>query len=82
VRGFFYFGVLTGVMSTDGDLLGIDDWGGLAVFGVHAVVALLLLAGGVSSFTGGQLPQGGLLSLIGLMILIVGRSAGRIVARR
>ncbi|MEZ3115434.1 hypothetical protein RYH80_05815 [Halobaculum sp. MBLA0147] len=63
-------------------LLGIDDTGGMAVFGLHVVVGMLLLVPGVLNLVGGNLPQGGLMTLIGLMVVVAGRSVGRIMARR
>lgn len=67
-------------MSTDGIIFGIDDFGGLAVFGLHAAIALGLIGVGVLA-AGESLVQGGLLATIGAMIMVVGRSAGRIVSR-
>lgn len=69
-------------MSTDGALLGIEGTGGKAVFAAHVVAAVLLGGLGVAALQSGQPIQAGLMTLIGLMILVMGRSAGRIVARR
>lgn len=69
-------------MSTDGALLGIEGTGGKAVFAMHAVAAVLLGGVGVAAIQSGQPIQAVLMTAIALMILIVGRSAGRIVARR
>lgn len=69
-------------MSTDGTLLGIEGRGGKAVFALHAVAGLVMIALGLAAIPSGVFAQTLLYVLIGVMILIVGRSAGRIVARR
>ena len=46
------------------------------------VVGMLLMVPGVLNLVGGNLPQGGLMTLIGLMVVVAGRSVGRIMARR
>lgn len=68
-------------MATDGFIFGIDDVGGLAVFGLHAAIGLVLIVLGLL-VAGQNLVQGALFAAIGAMIGIVGRSAGRIVSRR
>lgn len=68
-------------MATDGFIFGIDDVGGLAVFGFHAAIAFVLIVLGLL-VAGQNLVQGGLFAAIGAMIGVVGRSAGRIVSRR
>ena len=69
-------------MSTDGALLGIEGRGGKAVFALHAVAGVVMIALGLAAILNGVFLKALLYVLIGVMILIVGRSAGRIVARR
>jgi hypothetical protein len=69
-------------MSTDGALLGIEGPGGKAVFAIHVVAAVLLGLLGFAAIQAGRPLQALLMTAIAVMLLIMGRSAGRIVARR
>jgi hypothetical protein len=53
-----------------------------AVFGIHAMVALLAFGVAAVAATSGQLVQFAIFSAIGLMVALLGRSAGRIAANR
>ena len=64
------------------ELFGFGNWAGRAVFGLHVVFGLAMFAFGATALTNGQLGAAGFNILIGLMVLIVGRSAGRIAGRR
>ncbi len=61
---------------------GIGSWGGRAVFGLHAAVAVAMMGLGANEITAGEAPAGAIAIVIGLMLIVVGWAAGRIAARR
>lgn len=71
-----------GCVSWSMELIGIDSWGGRAVFGLHVAAALAMIGLGAGSINAGNLGPGVFSVVIGLMLVVVGRSAGRITARR
>lgn len=62
--------------------LRIGSWGGRAVFGLHAVAAIVMIGLGANEISAGEAPAGAIAVVIGLMLIVVGWAAGRIAARR